>query len=176
MLVLVGHDKWSFSLQINITMDITSIVHWVKDFSMISFLYILLLLLAFSQLFNISFNCKQPASNYMFGVGDGGTGAVCGVCFRLMITYVCMCLCACVFVCVCIYMCTCMCVCIYIYVYVYMYVCMYMYVYMCVCVRICVYACMHIHIYMQNMYMYEYVYVCVCMYIHVYVYMFLLYI
>ena len=33
MLVLVGHDERSFSLQINITKDITSIVQWVKDFS-----------------------------------------------------------------------------------------------------------------------------------------------
>ena len=43
MLVLVGHDEMSFSLQINITNDITSIVQWVKDFSMISFPCILLL-------------------------------------------------------------------------------------------------------------------------------------
>ena len=53
MLVLVGHDERSFSLQINITKDITSIVQWVKDFSMISFPCILLLygiLIAFSIL------------------------------------------------------------------------------------------------------------------------------
>ena len=43
MLVLVEHDKRSFSLQINITKDITSIVQWVKDFSMISFPCLLLL-------------------------------------------------------------------------------------------------------------------------------------
>ena len=48
MLIKVGHDKWSFSLQINITKDITSIVQWVKDFSMILFLYVLLLLTIFS--------------------------------------------------------------------------------------------------------------------------------
>ena len=40
MLVLVEHIERSFSLQINITKDITYIVQWVKDFSMISFLYI----------------------------------------------------------------------------------------------------------------------------------------
>ena len=53
LLVLVGHDERTFSLQINITKDITSIVQWVKDFSMVSFLCILLLygiLIAFSIL------------------------------------------------------------------------------------------------------------------------------
>ena len=53
MLVLVGHDERSFSLQINITKDITSIVQWVKYFSMISFPCISLLygiLIAFSTL------------------------------------------------------------------------------------------------------------------------------
>ena len=40
MLVLVGHDERSFLLQINITKDITLIVQWVKDFSMISLLHI----------------------------------------------------------------------------------------------------------------------------------------
>ena len=47
MLILVGHDERSFSLQINITKDITSIVQRVKDFSMISFLCMLLLLTVF---------------------------------------------------------------------------------------------------------------------------------
>ena len=37
MLISVRHDKRSFSLQININRDITSIVQWVKDFSMPSF-------------------------------------------------------------------------------------------------------------------------------------------
>ena len=53
MLVLVGHGERSFSLQINITKDITSIVQWVKDFSMISFPCLLLfygILIAFSIL------------------------------------------------------------------------------------------------------------------------------
>ena len=53
MLFLVGHDERRFSLQINVTDDITSIVQWVKDFSMISFPCILLLngmLKAFSML------------------------------------------------------------------------------------------------------------------------------
>ena len=35
MMILVGHAEKSFSSQINITKDITSIVQWVKDFSMI---------------------------------------------------------------------------------------------------------------------------------------------
>ena len=43
MLVFVGHDERSFSLQINITKHITSIVQWVKDFPMISIPCILLL-------------------------------------------------------------------------------------------------------------------------------------
>ena len=47
MLVLVRHDERSFSLQINITKDIPSIVQWIKDFSMILFLCILLLVMAF---------------------------------------------------------------------------------------------------------------------------------
>ena len=38
MLILVGHWERSFSLQVNITKDITSILQWVKDFSMTSFL------------------------------------------------------------------------------------------------------------------------------------------
>ena len=46
MLILVGHDERSFLLQVNITKDITSMVQWVKDFSMILFLCILLLLTA----------------------------------------------------------------------------------------------------------------------------------
>ena len=33
--ILVGHDDRSFSLQVNIIKDITSIVQWVQDFSMI---------------------------------------------------------------------------------------------------------------------------------------------
>ena len=45
MLILVGHDERSLSMQISITKDIKSIVQWVKDFPMISFLCILLLLL-----------------------------------------------------------------------------------------------------------------------------------
>ena len=40
MLILVGHDERNFSLQINITKDITPIVQWVKDFSMISYVFI----------------------------------------------------------------------------------------------------------------------------------------
>ena len=46
MLILAGHDERRFSLQINITKDITSMVQWVKAFSMTSFLCILLLVIA----------------------------------------------------------------------------------------------------------------------------------
>ena len=46
MLILVGHEERKFSLQINITKDITSMVQWVKDFFMTSFLCILLLVIA----------------------------------------------------------------------------------------------------------------------------------
>ena len=66
ILILVGHDKKSFSLQINITKDITSIVQRVKDFSMISFLCKLLLLTIFWKFYNISYFCKYPAGNCMF--------------------------------------------------------------------------------------------------------------
>ena len=45
MLILAGHDERRFSLQINITKDITSMVQWVKAFSMTSFLCILLLVI-----------------------------------------------------------------------------------------------------------------------------------
>ena len=48
MLVLVGHDDRSFLLQISINKDITSIVQWVKEFSMISFLCMLPLLTVLS--------------------------------------------------------------------------------------------------------------------------------
>ena len=47
MMVLVGHDERSFSLHINVTKGITWIIQWVKDFSMISFPCILLLLMEF---------------------------------------------------------------------------------------------------------------------------------
>ena len=46
MLILVGHEERRFSLQISITKDITSVVQWVKAFSMTSFLCILLLVIA----------------------------------------------------------------------------------------------------------------------------------
>ena len=104
MLVLVGPDE-SFSLQINITKDITSIIQWVKDFSMIPFPCILLfhgILIAFS----ISvFNCKYSACNCTFGLGNGGQRAACGVCSRLVVLYmyVYMCMCECMYVCMYVY-------------------------------------------------------------------------
>ena len=47
VLVFVGHDERISSLHINITKDITLLVQWVKEFSIISFLCILLLLMGF---------------------------------------------------------------------------------------------------------------------------------
>ena len=121
MLVLVGHDESSFSLQISITKDITLIVHWVKDFSMISYYYCLL---HFNGFVNINFNCKYPAANRMFGVGARGAGTVCGLCSRLAVMYIYVYMCMCVYIYI--YVCN-----IYIYVYIYV-VYMYLYVYMCV--------------------------------------------
>ena len=114
MLVLVGHDERSFSRQISITKDITLIVHRVKDFSMISYYYCLW---HFNGFVNINFNCKYPAANRMFEVGDRGAGTVCGVCSRLAVMYI--------------YVYMCMCVYIYIYIvytYLYIYMCVYLYI------------------------------------------------
>ena len=139
MLVLVGHGERSFSLQINITKDITSIVQWVKDFSIISFPCILLLhgiLIAFSILV-LTVN-TQPAiacSELIMEVLEQHVGCVQG-------WWLCICICVCVNVCIYI------CVCIYVYVYIYIYI------------YECVYVCMYIYIYI-----YMYVCVCVCMYI-----------
>ena len=113
MLVLVGHDERSFSLQINITKDITSIVQWVKDFSMISFPCILLLygiLIAFSILV-LTVN-TQPAIAYLgliMEVLKQHVGCVHG-------WWLCICICACVNVCICV--CVYVCVCIYVYIYI----------------------------------------------------------
>ena len=131
MLIVLGHDERGFSLKINITKDITSIGTWVKDFSMVSFLCILLLVMTFSQLFNISFNCKYPAGNSMFRVGNGHAEAVCRVRLGWQL-YMCMCIC----------LCTCM--------YAYMYV--YMYVFMCIYIYI------YIYIYILYVYIYVYIY------------------
>ena len=51
----------------------------------------------------------------MSGVGDGGTGAVCGVCPELAIIYMY------VYLCMCVYMCMYMCIYIHINVYIYKY-------------------------------------------------------
>ena len=68
MLILVGNDERSFPLQINITKYVTSIVQWVKDFSMIIIsLYIFIMcsycislytLIVLWELCDISFDCK----------------------------------------------------------------------------------------------------------------------
>ena len=139
MLVLVGHDERSFSLQINITKDITSIVQWVKDFS-ISFPCVLLLygiLIAFSILV-LTVN-TQPAiacSGLIMEVLEQHVGCVQG-------WWLCICICICVCVNVCIYVCVYVCVCIYVYVCVYIYECVYvcMYIYLCVCMCVYIYIC-----------------------------------
>ena len=96
----------------------------------------------FNSFFNISFNCKYPAGNCMFGVGNGGAGAVRGVCSKLVVmymyVYMCMCVyvciyaCVCVCVCICIYVCVCVCIYMYIYIYIYIYVYIYIYIYICI--------------------------------------------
>ena len=118
MLVLVGHNERSFSLQINITKDITSKVQWVKDFSMISLPCILLLngiLMAYSILV-LTVN-TQPVI------------ACSGLAMEALEQYV-----GCLqgwWLCICM----CMCVCMYVCIYVYMYICVCVYV--CVCLYIC---------------------------------------
>ena len=140
MLVLVGLGERSFSLQINITKDITAIVRRVKDFSMISFPRIFLLygiLITLSILY-LTVN-TQPAiacSGLIMEVLEQHVGCVQG-------WWLCICICLCVCVNVCIYVCGYVCVCIYVYVCVYIcecvYVCMYIYIYMYVCVCMCMY-------------------------------------
>ena len=113
MLVLVGHDERSFSLQVNITKDITSIVQWVKDFS-ISFPCVLLLygiLIAFSilvltvntQLANACLGLVVEAQERYVGCVQGWW--------------------SCIFMCIC--------VCIYIYIYIYKYIYIYIFIYIC---------------------------------------------
>ena len=128
MLVLVGHDERSFSLQINITKDITSIVQWVKDFSMISLPCTLLLygiLIAFSILFlTVNTQPNIACSELVMEALEQYVGCVQG--WRLYLY-------TCVYACVCIYIC--------------IYVCLCMYIYMCVCVCVCVCVYMYIFIY-----------------------------
>ena len=118
MLVLVGHDGRSLSLQINITKDITSIVQWVKYFSMISFPCILLLygiLIAFSILV-LTAN-TQPAiacSVLIMEVLEQHVGCV-------QVLW----LCIYVYMCMCEYMYVCIYVCVYVFVCKYVYVCIY---------------------------------------------------
>ena len=104
----------------------------------------------FNSFFNISFNCKYPADNCILRVGNGGAGAVCGVCSRLVVMYMYVYMCMCMGIHVCIYVCVYVCVCICIYVC----VCMYM----CVCIYMCVSICAYMYIYI---YIY-YIYICIC--------------
>ena len=132
MLVLVGHDKRRFSLQINITKDITSIVQWVKDFSMISPPCILLLhgiLIAFSILvLTVNTPPAIACSGLAMEVPEQYVGCV-------QSWWLCICMCICV------------CVCMYVYMHVFVYVYVYVYMYVCVCIY------MYIYIYI---YMYRY--------------------
>ena len=135
MLVLVGHNERNFSLQINITKDITSKVQWVKDFSMISLPCILLLngiLMAYSILV-LTVN-TQPVI------------ACSGLAMEALEQYV-----GCLqgwWLCICMCMCVCMYVCIYVYIYIYM--CVFMYVYVCIYVHsvsVCIYMCVCMCVY-----------------------------
>ena len=125
MLVLVGHGERRFSLQINITKDITAIVRRVKDFSMISFPRIFLLygiLITLSILY-LTVN-TQPAiacSGLIMEVLEQHMGYVQG-------WLLCICICMCIYIYECVY------------------VSMYIYVYVCVCVCVCV--CMCVYVYM----------------------------
>ena len=136
MLVLVGHYERSFSLQINKTKDINSTVG-KRFFHDIISLYIALVW-NFNSFFNISFNCKYPAGNCMFGVDNGGAGAACGVCSRLVVMYMYMymCMCECMYICLCLCMCMYICICVCVYIYECVYVCMYIYMYVCMCVYV----------------------------------------
>ena len=62
MMILEALDERSFSLQIIVSKYVTSIVHWVEDFSMVSFLFILLFPTVFWQFYNISINCHWRRS------------------------------------------------------------------------------------------------------------------
>ena len=143
MLVLVGHNERSFSLQINITKDITSKVQWVKDFSMISLPCILLLngiLMAYSILV-LTVN-TQPVI------------ACSGLAMEALEQYV-----GCLqgwWLCICMCMCVCMYVCIYVYIYICVCLCMCMFVYMYI-VCLCVYICVCVCVYMDICYVYIYV-------------------
>ena len=153
ILVLVGHDKRTFSLQVKKIKDITPIVQCVKDVSTISFPCILLLygiLIAFSKLV-LTVN-TQPATA-CWGLAMEALEQYVGV-FKMVVmymyVYMCMCVYACmyivcvyVFASICIYVCVfmyiCTYVCLWVYIYIYMYVCMCVCIYICVC--ICVYIC-----------------------------------
>ena len=144
MLVLVGHNERSFSLQINITKDITSKVQWVKDFSMISLPCILLLnsiLMAYSILvLTVNTQPVIACSRLAMEALEQYVGCLQG-------WWLCICMC----------MCVCMYVCIYVYIYIYIYMCVFMYVYVCIylhSVSVCIYmcVCMCVYVYMLCIY------------------------
>ena len=87
--------------------------------------------------------------NCMFGIDNGGAGAACEVCSRLVVVYmyVYMCMCECMYVCI--YECVYVCICIYVYVCVYIWMSVCVYVYICMCVFVC------ISIYIIYMYRYQ---------------------
>ena len=129
ILVLVGHDERSFSLQINITKYITLIVQWVKYFSMISFLCILLLFWYFDSFSILVLTVKPSRQLHVRGWRWSRWSSVWGV-FGVG-GYMCMCICACVCMCVCICVHVCVCVCV------------------CICICVCMCVCMYIYMYVR---------------------------
>ena len=148
MLVLVGHNERSFSLQINITKDITSKVQWVKDFSMISLPCILLLnsiLMAYSILvLTVNTQPVIACSSLAMEALEQYVG-----CLQGWWLCICMCMCVCMYVCIYvyiyIYICVCLCMCMYVYIYI---VCLCVYISVCVCVYM--YIC-YVYIYVSTL-------------------------
>ena len=137
MLVLVEPDERSFLLQINITKDITLIVQWVKDFSMISLLHIPCIMLLYGIW--IAFSILVLTVNTQPAIACLGLAMEALEQFMVYVhgwwlcVYVCM--------------------------YVFMYLCASVYIYICVggwvagCVCMCVYVCICIYVqYIYNIY------------------------
>ena len=147
ILVLVGHDKRTFSLQIKKIKDITPIVQCVKDVSTISFPCILLLhgiLIAFSKL-ALTVNTQPATACWGLAMEEleqyVGVFKIGGYVYVCEYVYVCVCMYVySMFLCICIYMYICMCI--------------YVYMHVCVSVRMYIYMCMYMCVYMYSMYRY----------------------
>ena len=142
MLVLVGYDERSFSLQISITKDITLIVQWiqwVKYFFMILLLCGILIAFLILDL-TVNTQLAIACSRLIMEVLEQHMGCVQSWCVCICIPkcvcvnvciYVSVYACVCIYVYVCIYICMCVCIfVIYIYIYIYIY-----YVYASTCIR-----------------------------------------